>query len=199
MRLDVVSLDDVRADTNSTDRNIAKSPSHFAYFAILVGVTRKVANHLPGNPKCTMMSSPLITSRQTSNKSIEIYQQLITLRLAILVGVTRQVANQLPRNRKFTLTPSLLMTQGSQQPKRQKCSKELITLRFAILVGINGEVANQLPGNPKCTLTPTILMTSRALGRHQPNRQKYSKEPIPLRLVILVGGTGDRYYFVFQG
>ena len=31
MHLDVVSLDDVRAETYSTDRNIAKSPSHFAY------------------------------------------------------------------------------------------------------------------------------------------------------------------------
>ena len=113
-----VGRDEKRAPLKKT---AWEATSHLAYLAILVEVTREVENQLPGNPKCTMTPSLLITSRKTSNESIGIYQQLITLRLAILVGVTCQVTNQLPRNPKFTLTPTILMTsraQGRHQPNR---------------------------------------------------------------------------------
>ena len=109
-----------------------------------MAITRKVANQLPGNPKCTLAVT-LDDVKADTNQS------------------DKNMANQLPRNPKCTLTPSLLMSSRQTPTNVITISQRDHHTWLTIPVGIIRKVPNQLLGNPKCTLTPSLVMLSRQI------------------------------------
>ena len=69
----VPTLDVVNADINQSDNNTVETIT--LRLAIPVGIIRKVPNQLPGNPKCTLTPSLLMSSVQTPTKAIKISQR----------------------------------------------------------------------------------------------------------------------------
>ena len=127
-----------------------------------MGIARKVANQLPGNPKCNLTPSLLMSSRQTPTKEITMSQRDHHTLLSDPRGNNPQGPKPVawePKMHLDAITINVVSADTNQSDKKYR--KDTITLCLAILMGIIRKVANQLPGNQKCTLMPSLLMWSR--------------------------------------
>ena len=122
MHLDVVSLDDVQADTNHTHWNIANGPSHFPQRSSWESPTRSTTSRLDAttlhNVKADINKSDRNIAKGPSHHpqgrkpvAWEPKMHLDAITLDDVKADTKQsdknIANQLPGNPKCTLTPSL--------------------------------------------------------------------------------------------